>query len=154
MLLFFILHLFFFLGLLVQHAEVPRLGVESALLLPAYTTATEILNLRCVCDLHCSSRQHQILNPGRIKPAFSWILVGLISAKPWQELLNCMHLLTYLFIYFCLFAFSRATPGAYGDSQARGLIGAGVAGLRQSHSNWGSEPSLRPTPHLTATVDP
>jgi len=26
----------------------------------------------------------------------------------------------YLFIYFCLFAFARATPAAYGSYQARG----------------------------------
>ena len=55
---------------------------------------------------------------------------------------------------FCLFAFSRATPSAYGGSQARGLIGAVAAGLRQSHSNTGSEPHLRPTPQLMATPDP
>ena len=32
--------------------------------------------------------------------------------------------------------FLWATPAAYGDSQARGLIGAVAAGLRQSHSKW------------------
>ena len=52
------------------------------------------------------------------------------------------------------FAFSRAAPAAYGGSQARGLIGAVATGLRQSHSNTGSEPRLRPTPQLTATPDP
>ena len=36
------------------------------------------------------------------------------------------------FLSFCLF---RAAPAAYGDSQARGLIGAVATGLRQSHSN-------------------
>ena len=60
-----------------------------------------------------------------------------------------------LFILFiCLFAFSRAAPVAYGGSQARGLIGAVATGLRQSHSNAGSEPRLQPTPQLTATPDP
>ena len=34
-----------------------------------------------------------------------------------------------------------------------GLIGATAAGLRQSHSNAGSEPCLRPTPQLTAMLD-
>ena len=58
------------------------------------------------------------------------------------------------FFFFCLFAFSRAAPAAYGGSQARGLIGAVAAGLRQSYSNTGSEPRLRPTPQLTATPDP
>ena len=35
----FILFYFVFLGLLLWHMEVPRLGVESELQLPAYTTA-------------------------------------------------------------------------------------------------------------------
>ena len=42
----------------------------------------------------------------------------------------------------------------YGGSQARGLIGAVAAGLRQGHSNTESEPRLRPTPELMATPDP
>ena len=57
-------------------------------------------------------------------------------------------------IFFCLFFFFffSAAPRAYGGSQARGRIGAVVTGLRQSHSNAGSEPRLQPTP-LTATPD-
>ena len=43
-----------------------------------------------------------------------------------------------LIIIIIIFAFSRAAPVAYGDSQARGLIGAVATGLRQSHSNAGS----------------
>ena len=50
--------------------------------------------------------------------------------------------------------FFRAAPVAYGDSQARGLIGAVPAGLGHSHSNARSEPHLRPTPQLMATPDP
>ena len=59
-------------------------------------------------------------------------------------------------LYFCLFAFSRAAPAAYGGSQARGLIRAVAAGLHQSHSNVGvgSEPHLRPTPPLMAVLTP
>ena len=67
--------------------------------------------------------------------------------------LNYSYYLVFLFV-FCLFAFSGAAPAAYGGSQARGLIGAVATGLRQSHSYAGSEPSLRPTPQLTATLDP
>ena len=37
-------------------------------------------------------------------------------------------------VLFCLFAFSRAPPAAYGDSQARGRIGATAADLH--HSSW------------------
>ena len=43
--------------------EVPRLGVESDLQLPAYATATATPDLSRICDPHHSSRQHQILNP-------------------------------------------------------------------------------------------
>ena len=50
-----------------------------------------------------------------------------------------MYLFIYLFI--CLFAFSKAASMAYGDSQARGLIGAIATGLGHSHSNERSEPS-------------
>ena len=67
---------------------------------------------------------------------------------------------TFFFFFFLSFvvvvavvAISWAAPAAYGGSQARGLIGAGATGLRQSHSNAGSEPRLRPTPQLTATPD-
>jgi len=43
--------------------EVPRLGVRSELQLQAYTTATAMLDLSHICDLHCNLRQHWILNP-------------------------------------------------------------------------------------------
>ena len=43
--------------------EIPRLGVELELQLPAYTTATATLDLSCICDLLHSSWQHQIPNP-------------------------------------------------------------------------------------------
>ena len=70
----------------------------------------------------------------------------------------------YLFFFFLSFVFvvvvvvvvvaiSWAAPAAYGGSQARGRIGAVATGLRQSHSNAGSEPRLQPTPQLTATPD-
>ena len=42
---------------------------------------------------------------------------------------------------------------AHGGSQARGLIRAVASGLRQSHSNAESKPSLRPTPQLSAMPD-
>ena len=44
--------------------EVPRLGVESELQLPASATAIATPDPSVyVCDLYHSSRQHQILNP-------------------------------------------------------------------------------------------
>ena len=54
---------FSFLGLNTPHMEVPRLGVELELQLPAYATATATSEPSCIFDLHHSSGQYQILNP-------------------------------------------------------------------------------------------
>ena len=43
--------------------EVPRLGVELELQLPAYATATATVDPSCVCDLNHRSRQCRIFNP-------------------------------------------------------------------------------------------
>ena len=71
-----------------------------------------------------------------------------------------IYLFIYLFLSFVFLSFvvvvvaiSWAALAAYGGSQARGPIGAVATGLRQSHSNAGSEPCLQPTPQLTATPD-
>ena len=47
----------------LQHMGVPGLWVKLELQLPAYATATAIWDLSCICNLHHSSLQHQILNP-------------------------------------------------------------------------------------------
>ena len=52
--------LFCFLGLHLRHMEVSRLGVESELYLPVYTTATALWDLSHICDLHRGSQQCQI----------------------------------------------------------------------------------------------
>ena len=70
------------------------------------------------------------------------------NGRPWSVIG------VFWFVCFCLFAISWAAPAAHGGSQARGPIGAVATGLRQSHSNAGSEPRLQPTPQLTATPDP
>ena len=54
-----------FLGPHVQHMEVPRLGVESELQLPAYATATATQGPSRVCSLYHSSWQCQIPDPLR-----------------------------------------------------------------------------------------
>ena len=51
------------LGPHMQQMEVPGLGVESELELPACTTATAMWDPSRICDLHCSLWQHWILNP-------------------------------------------------------------------------------------------
>ena len=43
--------------------KIPKLGVESELQLPGYTTATAMQDLSHICDLHHNSWQHWILNP-------------------------------------------------------------------------------------------
>ena len=53
--------LFVFLGMHLQHTEVPRLGVKLELQLLTYTTATVMPDLSLVCDLRHSSWQCQIL---------------------------------------------------------------------------------------------
>ena len=59
---FICLFIYLFLEQHPQHMEVPRLGVESELQLPAYTTDTAMWDLSFVCALHQSSRQCWILN--------------------------------------------------------------------------------------------
>ena len=71
-----------------------------------------------------------------------------------QEIAQNQSNLNELFFFFWFF---RAVLAAYGGSQARGPIGATAAtaaGLLHSHSNIRSEPPVRPTPQLTATLDP
>ena len=56
-----------------------------------------------------------------------------------------------VYIYIYIFVFFL---GPHSLPQARGLIGVTAPGLRQSHSNAGSEPRLPPTPQLTTISDP
>ena len=57
------LDFFFLLGLRLWHMEVPRLGDESELQLPAYTTATATGDPSHIYNLHHDSQQCRILNP-------------------------------------------------------------------------------------------
>ena len=62
------MYVFIFLGPHLWHIEIPRLGVESELLLLAYTTVTATADPATadpsrLCDLHHSSRQGRFLNP-------------------------------------------------------------------------------------------
>ena len=52
-----------FLGPYPWHTEVPRLGVESELQLPAYGTTVATWDPSRICDLHPSSWQRWIFNP-------------------------------------------------------------------------------------------
>ena len=61
---------------------------------------------------------------------------------------------TNIVIIVIIIMLLKATPTAYGSSQARGWIGATAASLRHSHSNAGSERHLWPTLQLIAMPDP
>ena len=79
---------FLFLGPHLQHMEVPRLGVESELYLPAYTTATAIQDLRGMCNYttaHNNTRSLTHWVRPEMEPASSWILVRFITTEPWWE---------------------------------------------------------------------
>ena len=58
---FFFFLPFFFLGLHLQHMEVPRLGVELELRLLAYATVTATWDLSHISNLHHRSWQCWIL---------------------------------------------------------------------------------------------
>ena len=103
------------------------------------------------------------------RPELAWLLNrgrDQVYVREKRALVFCSELrlvsltpLLLLFIFFLfsfgLFAFSPyAFASAYGSFQARGLIGAEATGLRQSHSNMGSEPCLQPTSQFMATPDP
>ena len=62
--------------------------------------------------------------------------------------------LIFFCFFFCLFLLFRATPAAYGGSEARGQIGATAATLLHSHNNVGSKPHMQPTPQFLAMPDP
>ena len=73
--------------------------------------------------------------------------------------LNCQQLGSELHInvlssgFTFFFFLGRATPAAYGSSQARGWIRDAAAGLCPSHINMGFKLHLGPTPQLTIMLD-
>ena len=70
--------------------EVPRLWVQLELQLLAFATATAMQDPSHVCNLHHSSRQHQILNPlsegqgSNLHPHVCQS--GLLTPELWREL--------------------------------------------------------------------
>ena len=79
---------FLFSATPMAYMEVPRLGMVSELQMLACTMATATQDLSCLCHLHCSSQQCQVLNPldPRIEPSSSWILIGFVTTAPWWQL--------------------------------------------------------------------
>ena len=121
--------------------------------LPFYTTESSDFQLGFsqLLVLQCSEGGWNIKNVP-IKHLFAVILANKLQLDAENQSIKLEALI--FFSFFDLFAISRAALAAYGGSQARGLIRAVATGLRQSHSNAGSEPHLQPTPQLTAMPDP
>ena len=71
-----------------------------------------------------------------------------------SQLPKSSHMYIVFFFFFFFFGLFRVAPTAYGSSQAKGPIEAAAASLHHTHSNARSEPHLRPTPQLMATLDP
>ena len=97
-------HSFFFFGSMgpyVWHMEVPRLGVESELQLPAYATATATPDLATsvICTTaHGNARSLTYSSRRGIEPMSSWILLGFITTEPQWKLLS----------FFLIFASQRS----------------------------------------------
>ena len=75
--------------------EVPRLEIKAELQLPVYATATAMWDPSHVYDLNHSSWQCWILNPMSRARDLTWILVGFVTAEPWQELPRISTLLIF-----------------------------------------------------------
>ena len=93
--IFFFFFFFCFLGPHPLRMEVPRLGIELELQLPAYATATAARDLSHIYDLHHSSQHCWILNPP--SKARDWTLFLMYSSwvcyhratmgTPWKKIL-------------------------------------------------------------------
>ena len=96
---------------------------------------------------HCPSGHHQRAGrpPGEV-------LSGGMDASGLQAHAPLLLLFIYLFIFYLFLSYSGCTCSIWKFQGAR--IGVVGAGLRHSHSNVGSQPHLRPTPQLMATLDP
>ena len=71
-----------FLGLHLWHMQLPRLGADSDLQLPAYTTGIAMLDLSCICKLCCSLWQRWILNPlSEARDQTRILMINLLSHK-------------------------------------------------------------------------
>ena len=102
---------FSFLGPKLWHMDLPRLGVQLELQLPAYAAATAIQYLSHICVYttargNTGSLTYQA-RPG-IEPTSSRILVKLVIAEPQWELLAWILFYIYNDFYF-LFSYSWLT---------------------------------------------
>ena len=81
-----------FLGLHLWHMEVPRLGVELELWLPAYATATATPDPTPDPILQPTHWSLTHWAKSGIKPASSWIPARFVTTEPQLELLNILYI--------------------------------------------------------------
>ena len=78
--IYLFLFIYCFLELHPQHMETPRLGVQSELQSPTYTTAPAMPDPSHISRLYCSSQQRRILDPlSEARGQGSWILVRFVT---------------------------------------------------------------------------
>ena len=73
-------------------------------------------------------------------------LLSVLHSFLWLSCIPLDEDTTFVYSFFFFFLLFRATPLAYGSSQARGQIGAIAASYSHSHSNAKSKPRLWPAP--------
>ena len=116
-----------------RHSLSPYLGIDTTIVrsLLSYSESAAVDPFRGQGDL---------LGPWKLpsNPKAAGFISALTLTEPfWYFILFCF----ILFIYFGLFAFSRAALSAYGGSQAGGLIGVVAVGLRHSPTaTWDPSP--------------
>ena len=130
--------------------EVLRIGVESELQLPVYTSTTVIPDLSCVWNLYHSSWQRWILNP--LSKASDPTRVPMDTGQicfhygtmetPKKLIIFYVKTLKFWVIDFFFFCHFRAIPTAYGISHASGQIRDAINSLCCTHGNSESGPHL------------
>ena len=122
----------------------PEVQLELQPLACAIATATP--HLSRICDRHHSPQPSQIPNPLSKARDGTCVLMDTIgSVNGWAKTGSP-------FFFFSFFLGPH--PQHMEVPVLWGQIGATAASLCHSHSNTGSEPHLRPTPQLRATLDP
>ena len=115
-----------------------------------YTDTIKKISDFCLLVFHvCKGKHHFTVGEEKKLPVYFLSLKprhisGIFLAKS----------VIFFFPFFNFFFNFRASPVAYGGSQARGRIEALSASLHHSHRNVGSKPCLWPTPQLKAMPDP
>ena len=122
-------------------------ALKSLSVVLCHSSSYEFYHMSFVFPSPTSSLLPKLLPPNGITQFNTSVQLMLLGGCRWKYFVTGKGFLHF----FCLF---RASPMAYGGSQARGQIGAVAAGQNHSHSNVGSKPPLWPTPQLMTTSGP